>query len=237
MNEKAHRELLVYKWGYALDKLQFTNLDLQICNCKVAMLACSGYKVPTLHLQNTNLHSSNFGLQVWNDITHMYIYGTTNHKYWFTNLQLHGCNVRILTPLAFHMSKIMASTGLVAARSPIFLQPRRYRSGNLLWLLRSVSFCFRAETVEILKPIFSDYLNMTKAHEIMSTYKLKNGQSLISKLTKRWVFVFAQKPLKFSNLFSLITWIWRKRMKLCQRTSSKMVKVWFRNWQNSNLYH
>ena len=94
----------MYKWGYALEKLQFTNLDLQICNCKVAMLACSGYKVPTLHLQNTKLHSSNFGLQVWNDITHMYIYGTTNHKYWFTNLQLHGCNVRILTPLAFHIS-------------------------------------------------------------------------------------------------------------------------------------
>ena len=92
----------MYKWGYALEKLQFTNFDLQICNCKVAMLACSGYKVPTLHLQNTKLHSSNFGLQVWNDITHMYIYGTTNHKYWFTNLQLHGCNVRILTPLAFH---------------------------------------------------------------------------------------------------------------------------------------
>ena len=93
----------MYKWGYALEKLQFTNLDLQICNCKVAMLACSGYKVPTLHLQNTKLHSSKFGLQVWNDITHMYIYGATNHKYWFTNLQLHGCNVRILTPLAFHM--------------------------------------------------------------------------------------------------------------------------------------
>ena len=92
----------MYKWGYALEKLQFTKLDLQICNCKVAMLAFSGYKVPTLHLQNTKLHSSNFGLQVWNDITHMYIYGTTNHKYWFTNLQLHGCNVRILTPLAFH---------------------------------------------------------------------------------------------------------------------------------------
>ena len=100
--KKAHRGLQVYKWGYALEKLQFTNLDLQICNCKVAMLAFSGYKVPTLHLQNTKLHSSNFGLQVWNDITHMYIYGTTNRKYWFTNLQLHGCNVRILTPLAFH---------------------------------------------------------------------------------------------------------------------------------------
>ena len=93
----------MYKCGYALEKLQFTNFDLQICNCKVAMLACSGYKVPTLHLQNTKLHFSNFGLQVWNDITQMYIYGTTNHKYWFTNLQLHGCNVRILTPLAFHI--------------------------------------------------------------------------------------------------------------------------------------
>ena len=92
----------MYKWGYALEKLQFTNFDLQIYNCKVARLACSGYKVPTLHLQNTKLHSSNFCLQVWNDITHMYIYGTTNNKYWFTNLQLHGCSVRILTPLAFH---------------------------------------------------------------------------------------------------------------------------------------
>ena len=96
----------MYKWGYALEKPQFTNFDLQICSCKVAMLACSGYKVPTLHLQNTKLHSSNFGLQVWNDITHMYIYGATNHKYWFTNLQLHGCNVRILTPLAFHNVEI-----------------------------------------------------------------------------------------------------------------------------------
>ena len=95
----------MYKWGYALEKLQFTNFDLQICNCKVAMLAFSGYKVPTLHLQKTKLHSSNFGLQVWNDITHMYIYGTTNQKYWFTNLQLHGCNVRILTPLAFHIEE------------------------------------------------------------------------------------------------------------------------------------
>ena len=73
------------------------------------MLACSGYKVPTLHLQNTKLHSSKFGLQVWNDITHMYIYGTTNHKYWFTNLQVHGCNVRILTPLAFHRYRYITS--------------------------------------------------------------------------------------------------------------------------------
>ena len=113
--KKAHRGLQVYKWGYALENLQFTNLDLQICNCKVAMLAFSGYKVPTLHLQNTKLHSSNFGLQVWNDITHMYIYGATNHKYWFTNLQLHGCNVRILTPLAFHMTGHDASYWAISA--------------------------------------------------------------------------------------------------------------------------
>ena len=115
----------MYKWGYALEKLQFTDLDLQICNCKVAMLAFSGYKVPTLHLQNTKLHSSNFGLQVWNDITHMYIYGTTNHKYWFTNLQLHGCNVRILTPLAFHRVHPLrflnfSSTNFLRTKSWIF---------------------------------------------------------------------------------------------------------------------
>ena len=87
-------------WKTAIYKFWFTNLQLQSCN--VSMFRIQSTKA-TLHLQNTKLHSSNFGLQVWNDITHMYIYGTTNHKYWFTNLQLHGCNVRILTPLAFHI--------------------------------------------------------------------------------------------------------------------------------------
>ena len=94
----------MYKWGYTLEKLQFTNLDLQICkvaNVSIVRIqsiniAFTEYKTPFLKWIPL------FGLQVWNDITHMYIYGTTNHKYWFTNLQLHGCNVRILIPLAFH---------------------------------------------------------------------------------------------------------------------------------------
>ena len=105
------------------------------------MLAFSGYKVPTLHLQNTKLHSSNFGLQVWNDITHMYIYGTTHHKYWFTNLQLHGCNVRILTPLAFHKMWLFR-VGKISLRICEYTQWIKWRNCSQYYIKTRSVWCF-----------------------------------------------------------------------------------------------